>query len=582
MRGSPATSIADRVRAAQHGDREALTALVEDHLDMLYNVAGRALNGHADVDDVVQETLLRVVQNLAAIRDPARFSGWILAIVHREIAERLRRRRTSAERTHSLDLAADLPDPGADFADLIVLRLGLSGQRRQVVEAVRWLEPDDRFLLSLWWLEVADRITRADLVAALGLSATHAAVRVKRMRDQLDLARCIVGALDARPRCPDLGEALATWDERPSPVWRKRLARHLRDCPSCAAHERRLLPPETLLAGVAMLPLPPTLGTAAVSGMLAGPAGYGLLASLAGSAGQVAAAAGAGWAQTVGLSKLAVAVAGAAAIAGGVVAAVDDGDSPAPRPPAAIAPADPPTPSRASTPPVPSAAPSTAAPSVRYGSVVDVADPAPPTNRRPDRLPARPEGTLTITASNDNDPRPDVVSLIHRGESATYRGRGYLRVEFAVAFTERVGIVAMPAWTGLKGKLFHVASGGGRRLDDRIRGAAAGFTGMGDPTHGYAHLPDGAQQMWHFEYYYLDGEVTYTSNERGADYNLYVHIVDRVGIDGDLRTPPAGPQGPIRYGFVRDDATNACPVPQYVTRRVVADTATVPQQSDVG
>ncbi len=85
----------------------------------------------------------------------------------------------------------------------------------------------------------------------------------------------------------------------------------------------------------------------------------------------------------------------------------------------------------------------------------------------------------------------------------------------------------MPSWTGLDGKIFHVASGGGARLDDPIPGAADGTTGMGDPGHGYSVLRAGTQQMWHFEYYYLDGKVTLTSNERGADYNLYIHLVAR-------------------------------------------------------
>jgi hypothetical protein len=223
----------------------------------------------------------------------------------------------------------------------------------------------------------------------------------------------------------------------------------------------------------------------------------------------------------------------------------------------------------------------TASDAAPYGSVVDSVDAAPPRDRAPDPLPARPVGNLAVAASGDNDPRPDVVSLIHRGEWATYRGRGYLRVEFDVAYTQRVGSIAMPSWTGLRGKLFHVASGGGRRLDDPTPGAVKGTTGMGDPTHGYAGLPDGAQQMWSDEYYYLDGEVTFTSNERGADYNLYVHVVTRADINRDILTPPGRAGTPTRYGLDRDDGTDACPVPQYATRGRPQDPATAPQHSQV-
>ena len=47
----------ETVIAAQRGDRKALDAVVAGYLPLLYNIVGRAMNGHADTDDVVQETL---------------------------------------------------------------------------------------------------------------------------------------------------------------------------------------------------------------------------------------------------------------------------------------------------------------------------------------------------------------------------------------------------------------------------------------------------------------------------------------------------------------------------------------------
>lgn len=41
------------VDAARAGDRDALNALVAQSLPLVYNIVGRALPGHADVDDVV-------------------------------------------------------------------------------------------------------------------------------------------------------------------------------------------------------------------------------------------------------------------------------------------------------------------------------------------------------------------------------------------------------------------------------------------------------------------------------------------------------------------------------------------------
>ncbi|NEE18040.1 RNA polymerase, partial [Streptomyces sp. SID7499] len=55
MNGVDSTAL---VIAARQGDRAAGERLAAQYLPLVYNVVGRALNGHPDVDDVVQETML--------------------------------------------------------------------------------------------------------------------------------------------------------------------------------------------------------------------------------------------------------------------------------------------------------------------------------------------------------------------------------------------------------------------------------------------------------------------------------------------------------------------------------------------
>ncbi|MFD9256631.1 RNA polymerase sigma factor, partial [Streptomyces bottropensis] len=240
------------IAAAQAGDRRALDELVAGWLPLVYNIVGRALNGHADVDDVVQETMLRAVDNLDTLRDPDSFRSWLVAIAMRQIRDRARRR--TADRLDAADADAR---GAADFAELTVLRLQLEGQRKEVAEAVRWLDDEDRQLLSLWWLEVAGELTRRELAAAVGISRQHAAVRVQRMKARLETARGIVRALDSS--CSDLGRVTARWSGRPDSVWRKRIARHIRDCARCdgdAVPGEVVVPAERLLVGLALVPVP--------------------------------------------------------------------------------------------------------------------------------------------------------------------------------------------------------------------------------------------------------------------------------------------------------------------------------------
>ncbi|MFF9197659.1 sigma-70 family RNA polymerase sigma factor [Streptomyces sp. NPDC014779] len=259
------------VRAAQAGDPRAQDRLVADHLPLVYNIVGRALNGHHDVDDVVQETMLRALDGLGTLRAPDGFRSWLVAIAMNTLRSHWQRRQARYA-AGALDEARDLAQPGSDFVDLAVARLQLSGQRRETAEATRWLEPEDSALLSLWWLECAGQLTRHEVAAALALTPEHTAVRVQRMKAQLDTARVVVRALSARPLCPDLRDALAGWDGHPSALWRKRIARHARACPHCAGFGHGLVPAEGLLAGLLLVPPAAAQLAALRSGTPFGPA----------------------------------------------------------------------------------------------------------------------------------------------------------------------------------------------------------------------------------------------------------------------------------------------------------------------
>ncbi|MEU6354273.1 sigma-70 family RNA polymerase sigma factor [Streptomyces sp. NPDC047072] len=549
----------DTISAARAGDRQALDELVEGWLPLVYNVVGRALNGHADVDDVVQETMLRAVDNIGSLRDPDSFRSWLVAIAMRQIRDRARRRKPAP-----LDESA--AGESADFAELTVLRLQLEGQRREVAEAVRWLDDEDRQLLSLWWLEVAGDLTRRELAAAVGISRQHAAVRVQRVKERLETSRGIVRALDGA--CPDLRELTARWGGRPDSVWRKRLARHIRGCGYCGDTRESVVPAERLLVGIALVPVP---------------VGFTLSLALGGktAAAATATAASVGWTAKV-MSALTqpvvAATAGATIVAGGAYVVTQTPDAPPPR--AAI------TPTAASTyrPPAPSAPPSTSSPTpspsptptpkrtALYGSVVDAVDRAPAPGTPPAALPHRPETGVTSTGGAH-------AVMNHRGDAVTLTGEGYVLVRWQISPQYRSGTLVMPSWTGLKGKLFHVASGGGRRMDDPVSATDPTATGMGNSTVGYAVPPAGTQQMWQNEYFYLDGSVTLTVNERGADYGLSVFPSTWEAAEKDITTGPA--QGAGRYGLVRDTGGDDTPVPQYLTRATPADPATVPQASRV-
>ncbi|MEV4349283.1 sigma-70 family RNA polymerase sigma factor [Actinoplanes sp. NPDC049596] len=315
-------NVAELVTAARNGDGRALQQLIADHLPLVYDLVGAAMDDPADVDDVVQDTMLRAVRELPGLRAPGSFRAWLAVIAIRQVGTHREQRRAADRRFRPLDEAAGEADPQAEIEDVTALRTRLSRERRQVAEATRWLDPDDRRLLALWWQEVAGRLTRAELAEAAGISVAHAGVRIQRTREQLDLARAVVAALAARPACPGLAAVTADWDGRPSPLWRKRIARHVRGCRACTAAGDGQLPADRLLATSAAVAVPAGLSHAVAAQIAAGavPIVAGTVPIASGAA-SIAAATGV---TTVAGKVIAGIVAGVAAVAVTVPLVVSD------------------------------------------------------------------------------------------------------------------------------------------------------------------------------------------------------------------------------------------------------------------
>ena len=314
----------DLVEAARSGHRPAIEALVTACLPMVYTVVARAADPDLDVDDVVQETMLRLVADLPGLRDVGTVRSWVLTIALRQVSEA--RRRAGSHRVRypvQLPELLERPDPAAEFVDLTMLQQSLSQERREVAEAAGWLDPGFRALLSLWWLEQAGRLHRAELAAILAEEPRHLAVRVQRMRAQLDTARAVVRAVAAVSDCAELGAVLTDWDAQPSPLWRKRIHRHVRHCRVCSERSRRLVPAERLLTGIGFLPVPAALRARSTSWTSSGSAGSPVVGTPAG---------GTRW-LPAGTVKVAAAVlAGIAVVTAGVVVLTgrqSDDDGPA-------------------------------------------------------------------------------------------------------------------------------------------------------------------------------------------------------------------------------------------------------------
>lgn len=162
----------ERARRFHEGDLSEFEALVTPLMDTLYTICLRLLGARADAEDVVQDTLVRAMEQHRAF-DPSRaFRPWILTIATNACRDRLRTvwwRRMLPLRKQEEEPSADTPYQmtAAAQQDLAVRR------------ALATLPPAYREALSLFHLE---DMTYAEMAEVTGLGVPALKQRVNRGR----------------------------------------------------------------------------------------------------------------------------------------------------------------------------------------------------------------------------------------------------------------------------------------------------------------------------------------------------------------------------------------------------------------
>ncbi|MBK8215843.1 MAG: RNA polymerase sigma factor [Myxococcales bacterium] len=146
---APAESDEALVARFQRGERAAFATLVRRHQGALYHFAFRQLRNGPAAEDVVQETFVRVVQNVADFKNEARFTTWVYTITRNLCIDQLRKR---AHRKHpSLDEPRGDEGDGRTLGELVADKksdtersAGSSEMKEHIARAVAKLPDDQR------------------------------------------------------------------------------------------------------------------------------------------------------------------------------------------------------------------------------------------------------------------------------------------------------------------------------------------------------------------------------------------------------------------------------------------------------
>ena len=265
--GSRITRVLSDDRLAQRavkGDERAFAAIFDRYHQSLYRYCLAIVGNSEDAQDVLQNTMVKVLRALPGEERHIELKPWLYRIAHNESIELLRRRRE----TRQLD--PDLAAAGSGLAEEAAVRERLRG----LISDLGELPERQRGALVMRELAGLDF---AEIGAALGTSSAVA-------RQTLYEARLSLRQMDEgrEMSCKTVTKALSDGDGRVTR--RGDLRAHLRSCGSCRRFREEIEGRERDLA--ALSPLPAVAAAGLLQGLLGGhgAAGGGLATALGGGA----------------------------------------------------------------------------------------------------------------------------------------------------------------------------------------------------------------------------------------------------------------------------------------------------------
>ena len=174
----------ETIQAVLHGDTQAFRSILQTYGPQME----RLVRGHVlphEIPEVVQETFIRAYNSLRSYQGRS-FERWLATIALRCCYERLRE-RYRPEKTFSALAGAEEDDPSQRLTEHVSLQRYTEETEQQALReeldaALQQLEPQDRMLLTLTFLE---GYSVAETAAMMNMSTINVRVRVHRSKARL-------------------------------------------------------------------------------------------------------------------------------------------------------------------------------------------------------------------------------------------------------------------------------------------------------------------------------------------------------------------------------------------------------------
>ena len=176
------TDNAELIQRILDGDEAAFACLVRKYQKRVHTLAWRKIGDFHIAEDITQETFLQVYRNLAKLKDPSQFPGWLYVIANRRCLAWLRKKRVQTQPLEEIDIAMTERSSYSRHVATEQAESAAETKRELVKNLLAKLKESDRTVLTLYYF---GEMTYAEISEFLGVSVNTVATRVHRARERL-------------------------------------------------------------------------------------------------------------------------------------------------------------------------------------------------------------------------------------------------------------------------------------------------------------------------------------------------------------------------------------------------------------
>ena len=218
---------AELIRRTLAGDETAFTMLVNKYRKHVHTLAWHKIGDFHIAEDITQETFLQVYRDLATLREPDRFPGWLYVVTNHRCIAWFRKHRLHVRLVEGINMAMKGEAAYSQYVADEQAKTATEAQQKVVEQLLAKLQESERTVMTLYYF---GEMTCEEISKFLGVSVNTIKSRLSRARQRLKKEEPIIReALDSfqlsanltenivreiahiKPVAPSRGKPLVPW-----------------------------------------------------------------------------------------------------------------------------------------------------------------------------------------------------------------------------------------------------------------------------------------------------------------------------------------------------------------------------------